>query len=50
VDCSRGYGNYGCKGGSVDNAFAYIGAVGGIEGEADYPYVAKVNVLCLYLG
>nr|ACU82389.1 cathepsin L 1 [Pheronema raphanus] len=40
VDCSRRYGNNGCKGGLMDNAFRYW-EVYKEELESDYPYVAK---------
>jgi cathepsin L len=41
VDCAGGrYGNAGCNGGMMDNAFSYIKAVGGINPESSYPYVS----------
>lgn len=47
VDCSSAYGNQGCNGGLMDNAFKYLIAVKGIELETDYPYTAK-NGVCKF--
>ena len=46
LDCTDYYGNEGCHGGLVDNAFKYVYENHGIDTEASYPYQGMENLIC----
>lgn len=39
IDCSSGYGNSGCSGGSVDAAYDYVTATGALDTELGYIFL-----------
>ncbi|CAL8293418.1 unnamed protein product [Merluccius merluccius] len=41
MDCSMSFGNHGCNGGYITNAFHYVMKNQGIDSDSAYPYIAK---------
>eukprot|EP01133_Synstelium_polycarpum_P005725 gene5725-6621_t len=48
IDCSLSFGNQGCDGGEMTNAFDYIISNQGIMSEASYPYTGVTGKSCHY--
>ena len=48
IDCTKSYGNTGCGGGWMDNAFKYVRDNKGIDSEAGYPYYARDLGYCYF--
>lgn len=48
VDCTKSYGNEGCRGGWYENSFKYIRDNHGIDSEQGYPYYARDLGYCYY--
>lgn len=42
MDCSTDYGNQGCDGGLMSQAFEYIADTGGVVLDDNYKYLGKV--------
>jgi len=46
IDCSVSYGNQGCNGGLMTDAFKYIMASPGLDSEDAYPYLTRQESTC----
>ena len=46
MDCSKPYGNAGCNGGAMTEAFEYIASNGGIDSEKEYAYTGTSTEPC----
>ena len=47
IGCAQDFDNHGCDGGLPSHAFQYVRYNGGIESEADYPYLG-IDADCLF--
>jgi cathepsin L len=48
LDCSTNWGNDGCDGGLMDNAFQYVHDSKGLDNEKTYPYTGKQGKSCKF--
>lgn len=48
IDCTKSYGNYGCRGGWMENSFKYVRDNRGIDSETGYPYYTRDLGYCYY--
>lgn len=46
MDCSKSYGNEGCRGGFIRQAYRYVQYNGGINSEESYPYKGVDGTTC----
>lgn len=48
IDCTKEYGNKGCKGGNTNEAFKYVYNNEGIDIARKYPYEERVRIKQFY--